>query len=114
MKIQITARHYQASTHLHQNLTENAERLARFNDSVEGVHFILDAGQPGVSRAEAIVKIRDKAVVAHAEEGTMGKAIEMMFEKVERQLKKENEKLKLHKGEPLSASVADTVGIALA
>jgi ribosomal subunit interface protein len=106
MKIQITARHYHASQHLHQNLSENAERLARFNDSVEGVHFILDAGQPGISRAEAIVKIRDKSVVAHAEEGAMGKAIEMMLDKIERQLKKENEKLKVHKAEPLSAAVA--------
>jgi ribosomal subunit interface protein len=106
MKIQITARHYHASQNLHQSLTENAERLARFNDSVEGVHFILDAGQPGVSRAEAIVKIRDKAIAAHAEEGAMGKAIEMMLEKAERQLKKENEKLKLHQGESLSSAAA--------
>jgi len=103
MKIQITARHYHATPHLQANLTELADRLIRFNDSVEGVHFILDAGQPGISRAEAVVKIHDKAVVAHAEEGTMGKAIEMMQEKLERQLKRENEKLKLHKGEPLSA-----------
>jgi ribosomal subunit interface protein len=106
MKIQITARHYHASQQLHRNLTETAGRLARFNDSLEGVHFILDAGQPGLSRAEAIVKIHDKSVVAHAEEGAMGKAIEMMFEKIERQLKKENEKLKLHKGESLSAAAA--------
>jgi ribosomal subunit interface protein len=104
MKIQITARHYHASAQLHSNLNENAERLARFNDSLEGVHFILDAGQPGISRAEAVVKIHDKSVVAHAEEGTMGKAIEMMFDKLERQLKKENEKLKLHKGESLSTA----------
>jgi ribosomal subunit interface protein len=106
MKIQITARHYHASQHLHQNLAENAERFARFNDSVEGVHFILDAGQPGVGRAEGIVKIRDKSIVAHAEEGAMGKAIEMMLEKLERQLKRENEKLKIHKAEPLSAAIA--------
>ncbi len=106
MKIQITARHYHTTAHIQENLTENAERFARFNDSVQGVHFILDAGQGGVGRAEGIVKIRDKAVVAHAEEGTMGKAIEMMLEKLERQLKKENEKLKLHKSEPLSATLA--------
>lgn len=109
MKIQITARHYHASQQLHQNLNETAEQLARFNDSVESVHFILDAGQPGLARAEVIFKIRDKAVVAHAEEGTMGKAIEMMRDKAERLLKKENEKLKVHKGESLS-----TVAVAIA
>jgi ribosomal subunit interface protein len=106
MKIQITARHYNASQHLHQNLAGSAERFARFNDSVEGVHFILDAGQPGAGRAECIVKIRGKAVVARAEEAAMGKAIEAMLEKIERQLKHENEKLKIHKAEPLSAAAA--------
>jgi ribosomal subunit interface protein len=105
MKIQITARHYHTTQHLHQNLTGNAERFVRFNDSIEGVHFILDAGQPGIGRAEGIVKIRDKSIVAHAEEAAMGKAIEMMLEKIERQLKRENEKVKIHKAEPLSAAV---------
>jgi len=105
MKIQITARHYHASRTLHQNLVENAERLARFNGSLASVHYILDAGQSGTFRAEAVVKVRDRAVVARAEEGTMGKAIEMMREKLERQLKKENEKLKTHQGEPLVAAL---------
>ena len=106
MKFQITARHYHASQHLHRNLEENAARFARFNDSVESVHFILDAGQAGSGRAEGIVKIHDKAVVAHAEDGAMGKAIELMLEKLERQLKRENEKLKVHKGDPLSTAAA--------
>ncbi len=106
MKIQITARHYHASRTLHQNLVESAERLARFNDSLASVHYILDAGQPAAPRAEAVVRVRDKSVVAHAEEGTMGKAIEMMMDKLERQLKKENEKLKTHQGGTLADALA--------
>jgi ribosomal subunit interface protein len=106
MNIQITARHYHTSRQLHQNLTDVAEGFFRFNDSVESVRFILDGGQPGLGRAEGVVKIRDKAVVTHAEEGAMGKAIEMMLEKLERLLKKENEKLKVHRGESLSAAAA--------
>jgi ribosomal subunit interface protein len=106
MNVQITARHYHTSRQLQQNLTEVAEGFISFNDSVESVRFILDAGQPGIGRAEGVVKIRDKAVVAHAEEGAMGKAIEMMLEKIERLLKRENEKLKIHRGESLSAVAA--------
>lgn len=106
MNIQITARHYHASRNLQRNLAGIAESLFRINDSVESVRFILDAGQPGIGRAEGVVKIRDKAVVAHAEEGAMGKAIEMMLEKLERLLKRENEKFKIHRGEPLSAVLA--------
>ncbi len=105
MQIQITARHYHASRSLHRNLVESMEKLGRFNDSITGIHIILDAGQAGLARAEGIVSIREKSVVAHAEEGSMGKAIEMMLEKLERQLKKENEKLKIHKAEPLSAAI---------
>lgn len=106
MKIQITARHYHASRNLHQNLVESAERLAKFNGSLAGVHYILDAGQPDAPKAEAVVRIRDKSVVARAEEGTMGKAIEMMLEKLERQLKKENEKVKAHQGGTLVDALA--------
>ena len=106
MNIQITARHYHASQQLHQNLVESLEKLSKFNDSITGVHIILDAGQAGIGRAEAVVSIADKSLVAHAEEGSMGKAIEAMLDKTERLLKKENEKIKLHKAAPLVAAVA--------
>ena len=107
MNIHITARHYHASAQLHDNLVASLEKLGRFNDSITGVHVILDAGQSGVGRAESVIRVQDKSLVARAEEGSMGKAIESMLEKVERVLKKENEKLKLHKaGEPLSAVMA--------
>src|SRR4051812_31959627 len=97
MNIQITARHYHASQQLHQNLVESLEKLSRFNDSITGVHIILDAGQAGIGRAESVVSLAGQSISAHAEEGTMGKAIESMLEKTGRLLKKENEKLKLHK-----------------
>jgi putative sigma-54 modulation protein len=106
MKIQITARHFHASAQLHQSLKENLERLERFNDSITGAHVILDAEKSGSRRAEAIVKILDKSLCAHAEDDSMGKAIEGMLDKIERQLKKENEKLKIHKSIPLSEVVA--------
>ena len=80
MNIQITARHYHASQQLHQNLVESLEKLSKFNDSITGVHIILDAGQAGIGRAEALVSIADKSLVAHAEEGSMGKAIEAMLD----------------------------------
>ena len=106
MKIQVTARHFHASQHLHQNLQESLEKMAKFNDSMIGAHIILDAGKSGVHRAEGIIKILDKSICAEAEDGVMGKAIDSMLEKIERQLKKENEKLKGHKSIPVSAAMA--------
>jgi putative sigma-54 modulation protein len=107
MKIQITARHFHASPQLHASLKESLNRIEKFNDSITGAHVILDAEKSGVRRAEIIVRILDKSICAHAEEDNMFKAIEAMLDKVERQLKKENEKLKIHKSLPASALVAE-------
>ena len=107
MKIQITARHFHASPQLHASINESLEKIARFNDSITGAHVILDAERNGIRRAEIIVKILDKSICAHAEEENMYKAIEAMFDKVERQLKKENEKLKIHKSIPIANLVGE-------
>ncbi len=105
MKIQITARHFHASQDLHNNIQESIEKLGKFNDSMTSAHIILDAEKSGVRRAEGIIRILDKSVCAEAEEGSMGKAIEAMLDKLERQLKKENEKLKVHKSGPAASAV---------
>ena len=103
MKIQITARHFHASQDLHNNLYDSLEKLGKFNDSMTSAHVILDAEKSGVRRAEAVIRVLDKSLHAQAEDGSMGRAIEAMLDKVERQLKKENEKLKIHKSVPAAA-----------
>jgi putative sigma-54 modulation protein len=100
MKVQITARHFHASPQLHSNLKEALDRLEKFNDTISGAHVILDAQNESVRRAEIVVKIADKQVHAHAVEDNMHKAIDAMLDKLQRQLKKENERLKDHKSEP--------------
>jgi putative sigma-54 modulation protein len=107
MKIQITARHFHASPQLHASLKESLNKIAKFNDSILGAHVILDAEGNGVRRAEIIVKILDKQICAQAEEDNMYKAIESMLDKVERQLKKENEKLKIHRSVPAANLVGE-------
>jgi len=107
MKIQITARHFHASPQLHASLKESLNKIEKFNDSITGAHVILDAEKNGIRRAEIIVKILDKSLCAHAEEENMYKAIESMLDKVERQLKKENEKLKIHKSIPAASLVGE-------
>jgi putative sigma-54 modulation protein len=102
MKIQITARHFHASPSLHASLKDDLNKIEKFNDSITGAHVILDAERNGVRRAEIIVRVLDKTICVHAEDDNMYKAIDSMLEKVERQLKKENEKLKVHKSVPAS------------
>ena len=67
----------------------------------------MDAERSGYRRAQIIVRILDKSICAHAEEENMYKAIDAMLGKVERQLKKENEKLKIHKSLPTATLVAE-------
>ncbi len=107
MNVQITARHFQASAELQENLRNAVAKLEKFNGSITGVHVILDAEKAGVRRAEIVVKIYDKTVCAHAIDDNMYKAIESMMAKINRQLKRENEKLKVHRSEPTSALVAE-------
>lgn len=107
MKVQITARHFHASPQLHDNLKDAIDRLERFNATLSSAHVILDAQNDGVRRAEIVVKIAEKQVHAHAQELNMHKAIDAMLEKLERQLKKENEKMKAHKGEPIAMAIPE-------
>ncbi|HSQ42501.1 MAG TPA: ribosome-associated translation inhibitor RaiA [Fibrobacteraceae bacterium] len=106
MNIKVTARHFNASESLQGKVQEEAERLQKFYPAITDVTVILDAERKNTRRAEFIVGILHHTVAAVGEEENMGKALDSAIERVERQLKKENEKLKSHKAQP-TASVVD-------
>ncbi len=106
MDIQITARHFHASPELQDEVREKIEHLGRFYHQITGAYVVLDAEKERVRKIEVRMHILDKAVAAHAEEENMGKAIESVVEKLEKILKKENEKLKEHRGVPIEEVVA--------
>ena len=105
MNIQITTRHFNGSQELQNRIRDEVKRLTRFNDSITAVHVILDAEKKNVRRAEILVNIYDKNVVAQAKEENMHKAVEAVLLKVERQLKKEKEKLKGHRTQSIAELV---------
>ncbi len=105
MNIQVTARHFNASAVLQENLRQEVESMAKYNDSIHGAHVILDAQNNGIRRAEIVINIAEKVITAHADEENMHKAIEAMFAKAMRQLKKEKEKMKVHKSAPVASLV---------
>ncbi|MBF0431535.1 MAG: ribosome-associated translation inhibitor RaiA [Fibrobacteria bacterium] len=94
MNVQITSRHFKASTDLQDNIKEMVNKLSKFNDSITAVHVILDAAKKNSRQVEIIINVRDKSICVSNEAENMGKATEKAFEKAERQLKKENQKLK--------------------
>ena len=97
MNIQITSRHFKGSAELQAQIKDLVKKFGRFNDSITGVHVILDAEKKNVRRAEILINIYDKSVCVSSEAEKMGKAVDKVFLKAERQLKRENKKLKGHR-----------------
>ncbi len=99
MNIQITSRHFKGSAELQQKIRESVEKLQKFNDSITGAHVILDAEKKNIRRAEILLNVLDKSIIVTNEAENMRKAVEKVFLKAERQLKKQNEKLKGHRSQ---------------
>lgn len=98
MEIQITSRHEKASQSLQDTITEELERLEKFYDRITSCRVILDA-QRGKQIMEIVMNMAGHTVAATAKAENLGKAIDSAIMKVERQLKKINEKIKRHKGQ---------------
>lgn len=98
MQVTVTGRHFDASTDLQANIEAQVAALAKYNDRITGAHVVLDK-QPNDSRsAHAELTVAGSGVIAaSAEAETMHKAIDEMFEKLTRLVKKENEKIKEHR-----------------
>ncbi len=98
MQVKVTGRHFDASTELQSNVEAQIVALAKFNDRITGAHVILDKQPNELRSAHAELSVAGHGVVSvSAEAETMHKAVDEMFEKIERILKKENEKAKDHR-----------------
>jgi ribosomal subunit interface protein len=107
MNIQLTARHFHASDALRDNVTGRAEDLTKYYESIISAHIILDAEDSIRKKAEIVVTTRKKSITAKAQDEKMGPAIDAAFDKIERQLKKVNEKIKGHKEKPLKNTLSE-------
>lgn len=98
MQVKVTGRHFDASTELQSNVEAQIAALAKFNDRITGAHVILDKQPNELRSAHAELSVAGHGVVSvSAEAETMHKAVDEMFVKIERVLKKENEKAKDHR-----------------
>ncbi|MFP4135453.1 MAG: ribosome hibernation-promoting factor, HPF/YfiA family [Candidatus Acetothermia bacterium] len=100
MKVRIEERHMEQSDPLREYAINKAEDLERFFDGIISVEITMD-----VEKERRIVKvfahlINKKIVKSTAKSDDMYVSIDSAMDKIERQLKKYNEKLKdKHKGE---------------
>lgn len=108
MNVKITGRHFEASSSLQANIEAQMNELVRFNDQVTGAHIVLDKQPNDTRSAHAELSIAGHGVVSvTAEAESMGKAVEEMLDKVERVLKKENERAKEHRAPSIDKVVSD-------
>lgn len=109
MKVRIEERHMEQSDPLRKYAIDKAEDLERFFDGIISVEITMD-----VEKERRIVKvfahlINKKIVKSSAESDDMYVSIDSAMDKVERQLKKYNEKLKdKHKGDVPPWNETDT------
>ncbi|HUI92909.1 MAG TPA: ribosome-associated translation inhibitor RaiA [Chitinivibrionales bacterium] len=97
MEIQITSRHEKASQSLQDTITAEMEGLQKYYDRISSCHVILDK-ERGKEIMEIVIHMAGHTVAAVAKAENLGKAMDAAIIKIERQLKKINEKIKSHKG----------------
>lgn len=105
MDLTITARHFDASAGLQERVREEMGKLEKFYPNITGASVVLDHEVEHRRHCDISVNITGGVVVASADEENMGKAIDVALERVKVQLKKQNEKQKDHKAQPVSEVV---------
>jgi putative sigma-54 modulation protein len=96
MEIRITSRHSKASQSLQDTINDELTKVGKHFDKITSCHVVLDS-EHVEKVAEITMHTLGHPVVATAKAENIGKAFDEALVKVERQLKKINEKIKDHK-----------------
>ncbi len=91
MDVHITTRHCKLSDEEHNAAVKAAEHLMRFHENILRVDIVA-IEDAGVKQAEFAVRVQGHTIVAKEHGVDHGKAIHDAREKVERQLKRLNER----------------------
>lgn len=96
MNIQITSRHSKVSQKSQEYLKGELKNLEKYYDRITSIHVILDS-EHVKKVVEIIINVQGNTVKAKAKADNLRKSVAMALQKIKRQLKKFNEKLKDHK-----------------
>ncbi len=116
MQINVTFRHTKPSDDLKEYVKERYSRLTKYSDSPMNIHVVLSA-EKFRNTAEVVVSGDGIRAAAKQEHDDLRAAIDLVLDKIERQLKKFREKIKNRRhsgtsgpGTQLSESSAEEVG----
>lgn len=94
MNIGITMRHQELPEALRSYAAEKAGRLSRFFHNLQKIEMVMDRAGDSRYTAELIVNApRGKVFVVHATESTATAAVDVVVDKMERQLSRFKERL---------------------
>jgi ribosomal subunit interface protein len=104
MNIEITARHFDLTPQLKQNIERAVNGLTRYFENIISVEVILDV-EKYRQTAEIKAKVYNAAITGKADSADMYASIEMAIDKVKAQLKKHKGKLKEKRPEKIDRTV---------
>jgi putative sigma-54 modulation protein len=103
MEVTVTGRHMGISESLKSYCREKAEKLIRFYDRIQLIEVILD-GNNGQHSAEMIVHTAGaQPFVAREVQEDAYAAVDLMLDKIERQIRRHKQKLRNRKHPPKAA-----------
>ena len=92
MKISITGRHVNITNALNSYIKTKFQKLKKYSENIINIHTILTVEKERM-KAEATLKTKNGNLFAADEKDNMYTAIDEIVEKLDRQLKKEKEKI---------------------
>lgn len=95
MQINLTGHHVEITPALREYVTSKLSRLERHFEQLTDIHCILTVEKLR-HRAEATVNLKGAKLFADATEEDMYKSIDMMLDKLDRQVKRHKEKVTNH------------------
>lgn len=96
MNLTVTGHHVDVTSSMRNYVTDKMERLKRHSDNVFGVHVILTV-EKARQKAEATIQVSGTKLYADTTEPDMYAAIDLLTDKLDRQLIRHKEKLKTHR-----------------
>ncbi|MHC4515000.1 MAG: ribosome hibernation-promoting factor, HPF/YfiA family [Planctomycetota bacterium] len=96
--IEVTSRHHQVSDRTRAHATDKASKLLRFHKRISRIQIVMDRNKDD-REIEMIVHVDSGRTFVARETGAGFKAaLDQLINKMERQLKKDNQRRKHHKG----------------
>ncbi len=95
MNLTVTGHHVDVTQSMRNYVNEKMDRLERHFDNVSNVHVILTVEKLR-QKAEATVNVRGATIYADTTNGDMYAAIDLLTDKLDRQIIKHKEKTKDH------------------